>query len=100
MAGGPVKPAGLWTGRYHHTFAQVSQGKEAKGGQLRSSAARLTLKASEMFSSTGPQRTMGRSTPCGQVPQEMPYFPEGVISVARPHRRETKALMSLTYTAA
>lgn len=31
--GEAVKPAGVWTGRYHHTFAQVSQGKEARRGR-------------------------------------------------------------------
>lgn len=96
VGGDPVKPARLWTGRYCCSFAQVSQGKEAKGGTVWSSAAHLTLKASEILNSTGPQCTMGRSTPRGEVPQEMPFFLERVISVAKPHRRETKALTSLT----
>ena len=98
--GAPVKPAGMWTGRYHNTLPQVSQGKEARWGQWRSSAARLTFKASEILGSTGPQCTLGCSTPGGQEPQEMPFLTEGVVSVMRPHRREAKALMCLTYRAA
>lgn len=69
--------------------------KRGKKGTLSSSAAQ-----GQICSSTGPQHTMGCSTPEGQVPQEMPFFPAGVICVTKPRGRQTKALISLTYRAA
>lgn len=98
--GAPAKPAGLWTGRYHHTFAQVSQGEEARRRQLWSSAAHFTLKVSEIFNSTGPQRTMGAAhqevrchKKCLSSLKELP--------VSQDHTEERlQHLMSLTYRAA
>lgn len=70
---------------------QFLSGKQGKQGTLQT----FMLQAPEILSSREPQCTQRRSTP-GQVPEEVPCFPGGGITVTRTHTRETEALISVT----